>query len=75
MAMTDAELLRFVGVSDNDPLRDNFLAKLTPEKRALFDRMATLGMEVDLWEAGLGPKPAGVLIDTVRSTSHRRAWR
>ena len=39
------------------------------------DRMANLEIEINLWQHGLGPKPKGVLIDTVRDTKRRRAWR
>ena len=73
--MTDAELADFCGVPANDPLREKFIQTLTPEKRGLFERMASIEIEVRLWQEGLGPKPQGVLIDTVRDTKRRRAWR
>ena len=74
MPMTDAELAKFLGV-ENEPKRDAFISALSAEKRALFDRMAEVEIEVALWADGLGPKPTGVLIDTVRATNRRRAWR
>ena len=73
--MTDDELATFCGLAADDPLRGKFITTLTPEKRALFERMANVEIEVDLWQAGLGPKPVGVLIDTVADTKRRRAWR
>lgn len=73
--MTDDELADFCGLKPDDPLREQFVKTLSPERRALFERMATVEIEVNLWQAGLGPKPAGVLIDTVRATKRRRAWR
>jgi hypothetical protein len=73
--MTEEELAAFCGVKPDDPLRDKFVRSLSPAKRALFERMATVEMEVELWQAGLGPKPTGVLIDTERDTKRRRAWR
>ena len=38
------------------------MATVTPEKRALYNKMASLETEVELWQAGLGPKPEGVII-------------
>lgn len=73
--MTDDELATFCGLAADDPLRGKFIATLSPDRRALFERMATIEVEVDLWQAGLAPKPAGVLIDTVKDTKRRRAWR
>lgn len=72
--MTDQELAKFLGI-ENEPKRDAFIAALPPKKRELFERMASLEIEVALWQQGLGPKPTGVLIDTVRDTKRRRAWR
>jgi hypothetical protein len=72
--MTDDELLIFVGVKGKEGAA-KFLASLTPEKRALYDRMKQVEIEAALWVEGLGPKPEGVLIDTVRDTNRRKAWR
>ena len=74
MAMSDAELAKFLGI-EGEPKADKFIAGLSPEKRAVFDRMAEVENEVALWLEGLGPKPQGVLIDTVRDTKRRRAWK
>lgn len=73
--MTDDEMATFCGLAQDDQLRAKFAATLTPEKRALFERMANLEMEGNLWTAGLGPKPAGVLLDTERDIKRRRGWR
>jgi len=72
--MTDDEVATFCGLAPGDPLRGKFVATLTPEKRALFERMANLEVEIQLWQDGLAPKPTGVLIDTVRSTARRKGW-
>jgi hypothetical protein len=72
--MTDEELAKFTGLYP-DPRWPQAVKKFTPEQRAVFERMANLEMELKLWQDGLGPKPAGVLIDTERSTRRRRAWR
>jgi hypothetical protein len=73
--LTDEEMATFLGLSPEEEKRVEFVKYLSPEKRALFERMAGLEMELQLWQDGLGPKPQGVLIDTERSTRRRRAWR
>lgn len=73
--MTDEEMAAFVGLSPEEENRVGFVKGLSPEKRALFERMAVLELQVKLWQDGLGPKPAGVLIDTERSTKRRKGWR
>jgi hypothetical protein len=63
--MSDDELIRYLGC-ENEPNARAFVQGLTAERRAVFDRMATIEIEIDLWQAGLGPKPQGVLIDMPR---------
>lgn len=70
--MTDDELSKLLGIAEDDPRKDKAIASISPKKRALYERMASVGMEVELWQAGLGPKPKGVLIDTVRDVIRRR---
>jgi len=72
--MTDAELAAFLGI-ENEPKRDAFIAKLSLEKRALFDRMREVEIEANLWTGGLGPKPKGVLLDTERAMRRRKLAR
>jgi hypothetical protein len=72
--MTDDELLDFIGVKGKEGAA-KILASITPEKRALYERMKQVEIEAALWVDGLGPKPQGVLIDTVRDTRRRKAWR
>ena len=45
-------------------------ARLTPEKRAGYERLIAVGRDLQLWEAGLGPMPAGVIV-----TQARGKWR
>ena len=74
--MTDQELQEFLGISRcsaSDIAK--VMATITPEKRKLYERMAAVEIETDLWLACLGPKPEGVLIDTERSTKRRRGWK
>jgi hypothetical protein len=40
--MTDDDLAIFCGLAPGDPAREKFIATLTPERRALFERMAGL---------------------------------
>lgn len=58
--MTDAELTKYLGFKPEDDQMKvaRFIAELSPERRALYDRM----YEVDLWTAGVGPKPEGVIV-------------
>ena len=74
--MTDPELEEFLGIARCSVTdRAKVMATITPEKRLLYDRMAQVEIEAALWIDGLGPKPAGVLIDTIRSTRKRRGWK
>jgi hypothetical protein len=59
--MTDLELAEYLGVA-NDPDRDKFIAGLKPEQRAMFDHMAEIEVDLNLWAQGLGPKPSGVIV-------------
>lgn len=54
--MTDLELAQFMGVRESD------LALLSAERRATYEAMAEKYNEICLYEAGLGPKPAGVIL-------------
>lgn len=74
--MTDEQLLDFLGVAKETPEnRAKLLRSITPAKRAVYEQMAGLETELAVWEMGLGPKPTGVLIDSVKSVRRRRAWR
>jgi hypothetical protein len=59
--MTDLELAKFLGMAD-DGRWPKAIASLEPKKRALYERMAVVTMEIELYDAGLGPKPTGVII-------------
>jgi hypothetical protein len=71
--MTDAELGKALGLTEAEAAIA--LPKITPEKRAAYERLIKFGDDLNLWMAGVGPKPEGGLIDTERSTRRRRAWR
>lgn len=59
--MSDEEMYVILGIQD-EPRRAEFLAALSPEKRATYVRLYELSHELNLWTAGLGPKPTGVII-------------
>lgn len=62
--MTDEELTKYLHLTPVEAAI--VIPKLTPERRAVYDRMASLETEIFLWENGLGPKPTGVLMDFPR---------
>jgi hypothetical protein len=66
--MTDLQLAKFLGIAD-DARWPNALAKLSPERRALYERMSDVTIELQLYEEGLGPMPAGVIV--CRDHRHR----
>jgi hypothetical protein len=71
--MTDAELAEYLRLSPQEAAI--VLPQLTAERRALYARMKQVEIESALWTEGLGPKPAGVFIDTERSVRRRKEWR
>ena len=72
--MTDEQLTTYLGIPSDHPMKATVIRALSPEKRATYERMASIETELELWQAGLGPRP-NIMIDTERSTSRRRAWR
>lgn len=71
--MTDQELAEYLHLTPAEAAI--VIPKLSPAKRAVYDRMKQVEIEAALWADGLGPKPTGVLIDTERSTRRRKGWR
>jgi len=72
--MDDEHLAAYLGIPSDHPMKATVIKSLSPEKRACYDRMASLETELQLWQDGLGPKP-NVMIDTDRSTRRRKGWR
>ena len=64
--MTDEQLAKYLGI-EGDTRWPKVIASLTASRRAVYEKMATLETEIELWQSGLGPKPKGVLIDTART--------
>ena len=69
--MTHAELAKYLGIADA-PNWQAVIDQMPPRKRAVYERMAALEIEIDLWQQGLGPKPKGVLIDASRTPAHAK---
>ena len=59
--MTDAELAVYLGI-DDDPRWPRAIAKLEPQRRATYERMADVEMELKVWQAGAAPMPKGVIV-------------
>lgn len=59
--MTDQELATYLGL-DGDPRAPRIIAALDPARRATYERMHEVEGELNLWQAGLGPKPTGVIV-------------
>lgn len=58
--MTDADLCAFLGLTPAEG--STVIPRLTPERRAVYERMAEVCDEIHMWEAGVGPKPTGVIL-------------
>lgn len=70
--MTDEELAKYLGIQ-NWPDWQKAIDIIPPSKRASYERMSELEMEIALWQQGLGPKPRGVLIDMAKTPKRARA--
>lgn len=66
MPMNDDQLAAFMGIAGTKECA-RIMATVTGEQRALYEKMADVEMEVKLWQDGLGPKPAGVIVCIERS--------
>jgi hypothetical protein len=60
--MTDLELAEYLGIAD-DARWPKAIANLDPTKRAGCERMHEVENEIALWQAGVGARPTGVLMD------------
>lgn len=70
--MTDKDLAAFLGITD-DPHWPRAIANLDPERRATFERMHDVENELALWKAGVGQKPAGVIVCRERRMQTRKS--
>lgn len=73
--MTDSELAAYCGFKPTDDSVKvvKFIAELSPARRALYDRMREVEIEANLWTAGVGPKPTGVILTPEIKERRRRA--
>lgn len=60
--MNDADLAAYLEISDH-PECAAIIARMTPERRASYERMATLEVEINAWMAGEGLLPKYAIID------------
>lgn len=58
--MTDQELATYLRLTPEEAAIA--LPKISPERRAVYERMAVIEGEVDLWQRGLGRRPKGVIV-------------
>lgn len=54
--MTDAEMARYLDIDEA------LVHRLTGSQRAAYEHMAKVESELLAWQAGMGPKPAGVIV-------------
>jgi hypothetical protein len=58
--MTDEELAQGLGLTPAEAAI--LLPRLAAQERAMYERLLELGNKLDLWQAGLGPKPVDVIM-------------
>lgn len=75
--MTDEQMAAFMGLEPGNTKHMAVVKALPASEREMFESMARLEHEVELWAAGLGPKPTGVMIDMARGPrrGRRRTWK
>ena len=59
--MTDDQLIDYLGLR-NEPRARDLIRKLPPGKRDAYERLHQIEIELNLWQAGVGPKPTGVIV-------------
>lgn len=59
--MSDEEMAVFLGIAGKKGCA-KIMASLTAERRAAYEAMAETEVALNLWQAGVGPKPEGVII-------------
>lgn len=58
--MTDEELRKFINVTPDE--FEKIKPNITPAQRATYEAMNKLCNDIELWQAGLGPKPTNAII-------------
>jgi hypothetical protein len=59
--MSDQELAAYLGI-DGDPNWPKFVGNMDPKARSAYERMREVEFDIKLWQAGVGPKPTGVIL-------------
>lgn len=59
--MNDDELAEYLGIAKAKE-RAAIMASITPEQRETYEAMRRTEDDIRLWQAGVGPKPKGVII-------------
>lgn len=62
--MTDEQLTEYLHLTPAEAAI--VIPKLSPQRREVYERMASVETEIFLWQNGLGPKPTNVLMDFPR---------
>ena len=70
--MTDEQFAKYLGIVDH-PNRQKAIAAMSQSQRATYERMAEVEHEINLWQAGLGPRPRGILIDHAKTPRRAKA--
>ena len=60
MPLTDEELRAFINVTPEEFAK--IKPRIGPKERATYEAMHKLCGDIELWEAGLGPKPTNAII-------------
>jgi hypothetical protein len=68
MMMTDAALGRALA-PDANPGVQLRLVQALGDRRGVYERLIEVSDEIGLWEAGVGPKPIGVIVCHARRGS------
>lgn len=71
--MTDEDLARHLHLTPAEATK--VIPRLTPEKRAAYERLGQFADDWNLYAAGFGPRPTGALVDTERSMKRRKLSR
>ncbi len=58
--MNDEQLAEYLDITPE------MVAQITPDLRATYERMADIETGIDLWRAGVRPKPEGVILCGVK---------
>lgn len=67
--MTDEQLANELNLSAEEAAI--IIPKLTPEKRAIYEKLCETATDLVLWQQGVSPKPKGIIVLWDRKKSAR----